>query len=1498
MLKKKLPLTLAIASALTVSGVGAISHDFNQVANHNQQHTGVAKPYQLQSQFDSQQRATFQWFDAQQSQNHLNFVADKQQQIERAASHHFASVASQHGFINNGASQAKVSTVHTSANGPIIMRYQQQVNGVDVFSSQINVVMDQNLRAVASSGTFAPIVGEAASLSSLPGDAAKASVVAAFRDAGVSISDSALTALGRRGKFDEFEINQQQDAIDSESWGLGKSAAQFIYFPKAKGVEPAFMINLQRMVENETRSEMMGYIVSAIDQRILHKGKLEADHSFRYRLYAETESPFKPYDSPTTIEVSPYPIGLDPQSYGDYQQHLHDSNLVTIDHAGVSTQDPWLPESSNWAQGNNVWAFVDKVPPEGFNPVEDLDNERIENGDYYLMTSSAGTFSYTYNYRAPASEDNNVKAAMTSMFYVNNFLHDWFYDSGFDEQSGNAQFDNYGRGGLDRDPIEARVDFNSANNASMATPPDGQVPIMRMYPWGLYELGFEIRGMLDEYYSEDDATDANGEKFFWVPSFGRSVFGPSTFTIEDDKDTTDINENELVIAYDGEGVDGQDLCEPAINAEELRGKTALIRRGNCNFFQKALHAQAAGATAYLMTNHVKEGQVNAAGNAGGTINMALGPNDDASDMEIPGVFLSYEHAEPVYLSMQAGEKVRIDVEVETDQNHSAFDTSIVAHEWGHYLTNRLIHNAWGLMQWQGASLGEGWSDFVALMLMLKEEDRHIVGNEQFAGHIPMSTFVGRNLVGNASFAEGIRRYPYTTDMNVNGLTLGHIAFSAQLPDHQQGAFHAEHPVPNNEVHNAGEVWTAALWEVYVALHNERSDLSFDMVEKRMKEYLVASLKITPYWPTFTEARDALLAVTAATDSRDFDIMLTAFAKRGFGLDAVAPDRTDFLFDNVREGFATQYPSFVVDNVTADYQYLGNSGFYCDIDGSLDVNETMQITLHLKNLSNMPLTGVHAVIDSISDITLSVDGVELTDGRLPIQFNENNYGEVIEFPFEVTLHSAEPLSTVRFDIRFDSDNADAIVPPVGTAWTSAETDIVKNEHQLTRFEDNTSSESDWTTTADNVSPAAYGNAVFPWVLDNGFGANTLGLRQGQMFWGAASPTRVLTSLQSPDVIVNESGDFAFEFFHIYEFEVAEYRAAGAPEDAPWTLEYWDGGVIEISVNGGEWRDITEFNALMSDPYDAVIHGTFAKEVAESQNPLGHRMGYAGQLPGGEDVRIVIPEGELNGQSVRVRFAIGTDEQAPTAGWFIDDFVFENTQAPAFSAAVAEQHEACGNRVPMIRVDNRQRFVERANGQQATISLSADVVDVDNDDVSVSWTQISGPSAQLLNANSTQMSFVAPVINRNEELMFEVTATDSHNNARSKEVIVSLIDVNIAPTVQSINLTVTEGDRVELEALAEDGDFDALLFSWQQTNGDAVQMQGARTQVLSFNAPNVDDTQDFEFLVTVTDGSASDTAIATVTVEPRESNVSSGGGLSWLSLLLLTLLARMRASKAQI
>ena len=1484
MLYKKLNVVLAISSALTASALpinafaANVQHTFND--NNNVQTTAsssqIAKPYQMRNLNNELGKTTVQWFDKKQSNNaDLNFVVDKKAQIQKAGNTAFANIASKHGYLDNGASDSVISQIHDTGKGPVIVKYKQQVNGVDVIGSEINIIMTQQLGLIASTGTFATISGSAQPQSSSIGQTAKNAILKAYLESNVTVNAADLEDVSTDNGFETFKVVNQPDFVDGKSWAVENAAAKFVYYPTGRGVEAAYMVNVS-MVDSQTQeSDMQGYFISARDLRVLHKGSLKANHAYRYKVYADATSPYRPFDTPTSIEASPYPNGVDPHAYGLYTDHLVEDQYVSVVNAGLSTNDPWLAPYQVDAIGNNVRAMADVVAPEGFTVAKEGDPQR----DFYLTTSAAGTFNYSYDYGLPASDPHNIRSAMTQLFFVNNYMHDIWYDAGFDEASGNAQFDNYGRGGLGNDALEARVDFNGANNASMETPPDGQTPVMRMYTWGLYELLFDVRGLIGQ---------AEGDVFS-PDRFGRSVFGPSTFEMKDDPET-EIVENELAYAYDGEGVSA-DLCEPVINAEEIAGKIAVIERGTCSFLQKSLHAQKAGAVGYFVHNHVKQGQENGAGQIGGVINMGLGPNDDASDIEIPGVFLSYEDAENVLASLDAGNSVTFDVVVKTDQNHSAFDTSIVSHEWGHYLTNRLIHNGFGLMQWQGASLGEGWSDFIAMMLQLKESDRNILGNELFQGDNPMSTFVGRNLIGNISFKEGIRRYPYTTNMVVNPLTLGHIAFSAELP-REVGTYYNGQYIPNNEVHAAGEVWAVALWEVYIALHNERRDLSFDMIETRMKEYLVASLKVTPYWPTYVEARDAILAVAAATDEKDFDIMVSAFARRGFGLGAIAPERTDALFEQVVESFATSYPAFSVEGITADYQYIGEIGAYCDIDESFDVGETVKITMLLKDLSREPFTGTKAIINSIDDITISQNGVAIADNVLSIDF-AGDYGAYVDFSFEITLNSAQPMSTVRFDLEFENSEVDAILPPSGIAWMNAETDIVANQHNLTRFEDNIAVEADWASKTENVSEESFGVAVFPWLLDSKFGSDALDIRQEQMFWGGASPTRAFTVLESPEIEVNESGEFKFEFFHVHEFEVAQYRAADAQEDDPWILEYWDGGVIEVSVDGGEWHDITTLNAHMSSPYTGVLHGTFPENEARAQNPLGYRLAYTGSTgPKGEHVTITVPEGQVNGKKVRVRFAIGTDEQFPTLGWFIDDFEFFNTVQPAFSIAIAERGESCSNRVPMIQTVNRITVNEKDNaGNQTLISTSATALEFDNEAVTFEWTQLSGPSADFEYTADGSLSFMAPVINRNSLLEFEVTATDASGNQKSEIVEITLIDINVAPTSQGSDITVKEGSLVVLTAIAEDLDGDYLAYQWQQVAGDTVEYDGGKSESIDFVAPNITETTTLSFEMTASDSEKSTTSTYTVTIEPYSSNVGDSGSFGWM-LGVFTLMFAIR------
>jgi hypothetical protein len=80
-------------------------------------------------------------------------------------------------------------------------------------------------------------------------------------------------------------------------------------------------------------------------------------------------------------------------------------------------------------------------------------------------------------------------AAVTNLFFWNNTIHDVLYGYGFDEPSGNFQVNNYGRGGVGGDDVQAEAqDGGGTNNANFSTPAmDGGRPRMQMYLWTLGE---------------------------------------------------------------------------------------------------------------------------------------------------------------------------------------------------------------------------------------------------------------------------------------------------------------------------------------------------------------------------------------------------------------------------------------------------------------------------------------------------------------------------------------------------------------------------------------------------------------------------------------------------------------------------------------------------------------------------------------------------------------------------------------------------------------------------------------------------------------------------------------------------------------------------------------------------------------------------------------------------------------------------------------------------
>src|SRR6185369_11102008 len=99
------------------------------------------------------------------------------------------------------------------------------------------------------------------------------------------------------------------------------------------------------------------------------------------------------------------------------------------------------------------------------------------------------------------------------------------------------------------------------------------------------------------------------------------------------------------------------------------------------------------------------------------------------------------------------------------------DNQIVAHEWGHFISNRLIGNASGLSNQVGRGMGEGWADFHAMLLTVRPEDALAAANANWGGVYALAGYASDALAPpDQTYYFGIRRYPYSTDMTKNPLT--------------------------------------------------------------------------------------------------------------------------------------------------------------------------------------------------------------------------------------------------------------------------------------------------------------------------------------------------------------------------------------------------------------------------------------------------------------------------------------------------------------------------------------------------------------------------------------------------------------------------------------------------------------------------------------------------------------------------------------------------------
>ncbi len=741
------------------------------------------------------------------------------------------------------------------ADGASLVRFRHVIDGIEVWREEASVLVDRQGALVAIGGFVAGAPdGDYAAATATGRDAA---IDTALVEQGFAHGVSAqLVPMNVAGGYERLALPATATGAKGETLAAPLRVKR-VWYRLADKLVAAWYVEVQ--VNDATSrhgTDAYSYVVAADDATVLFRNNLVADAAFSYRVYAEPNPPFLPLPGPGGRGGFPHPTG-EPDGY---QPPIQPRSLVTLANAPFSRNDPWLTDNATRTIGNNVEAHSNMLEPDGFGtPATDECNLGLPvDGDLHACTTSPHAFDHAYDHGLPPNASRmQVNAVVTNLFYTVNYLHDWFYDAGFDEAARNAQTNNFNRGGVGNDSIYAEAqDYSGSNNANMFTPPDGERPRMRMFLWTSTASLAKV---------EPPSTTSG------VKNSNTAEFGPQAFDLT----------GAVVAALDAANPDGPtttDGCTPLTNAPALAGKIALVDRGVCTFVVKARNAQNAGAAAVLIVNNVAPGAPGMAG-------------DDAS-ITIPVLSISLADGNAIKAQLAQGVAMRLARRSALPRDGS-FDNTVVAHEWGHYLTNRLVGNSNGLNAAQGRGMGEGWSDFIAMLLVVKEEDRNVPANAGFNGTYPDTPYphggpdFAPDVLNNAYYY-GLRRYPYSRNMSKNPLTFRHIADDQPLPATPPMSPSGS-TAENSEVHNAGEVWASMLWECYGNLLDDTSRLTFTQAQERMKRYLVTGLKMTPLDPTFVDARDALLAAMQAQDPVDHDRCLAGFAKRGLGLGAIAPN---------------------------------------------------------------------------------------------------------------------------------------------------------------------------------------------------------------------------------------------------------------------------------------------------------------------------------------------------------------------------------------------------------------------------------------------------------------------------------------------------------------------------------------------------------------------------------------------------------------------------------
>ncbi|HNC35997.1 MAG TPA: M36 family metallopeptidase [Saprospiraceae bacterium] len=532
-----------------------------------------------------------------------------------------------------------------------------------------------------------------------------------------------------------------------------------------------------------------------------------AFHTFKESKKMESAAPVT--NGAAVYNVIPLPT--ESPLHGPRQLVSNPADPIASKFGWHTTKTDGSPEYTG-TRGNNVYAYLDR---------------NADNAADLEIADGGAALNFDFPFDRTKEPVDYAKAAMTNLFYMCNMMHDITYGFGFTEAAGNFQTNTYGKGGLtDRVNAEAQ-DGSGVNNANFSTPVDGSNGRMQMYQWtnSLSEVNVDAPSRISGNIS---AT--------------RGAFGsaPSTTPIT----------AQAVWSDDGSS-DPKLGCKNSQKGSKVAGKIVLIDRGICEFGSKAFYAQNAGAVAVIICGFDDQ-------------NVSMSGGADGGKVTIPSYYITASTCAKLKSAVDSGTCV---ITIVAPMNNNSgpdsldgdFDNGIIAHEYGHGISNRLTGgpanaNCLGNIE----NMGEGWSDFFALITTAKQGDKgtDVRGIGNYALAAPLD-------------GVGIRRRPYTTNININEFTYRNMG---------------------TETHDIGEVWAAMLWDLYWAMADKYGyDPSFsnkNAGNNKAIQLVMDGMKLQPCGPGFVDGRNAILQADRMNYNGENQCLIwDVFARRGVGFNA-------------------------------------------------------------------------------------------------------------------------------------------------------------------------------------------------------------------------------------------------------------------------------------------------------------------------------------------------------------------------------------------------------------------------------------------------------------------------------------------------------------------------------------------------------------------------------------------------------------------------------------